>query len=503
MGHALENVKLLPQLFIVGRGTKTVLTDSGLDRRAAGYYSTPDFVAQFLAEQLLHLAPDAESVFDPCVGKEELLAPFIDRELSCTGYDIENFAASHEYVCNFERRDFLEFYAGWKNSSRRKPLPHDLLVANPPYNCHEADYVRANKKRLSDAFPEVGVGNMFAMFVAALIDMAADGAFIGLLTFDSFLTARMHAALRRRIFSQCAVHLVALCPTDLFHQQSADVRTCIIILQKGNQHQLPIVKTANRPPDTRQFKKQLTSGSFSRTPFVDLMLGETDHLQFVIGCPVDVRTLFEGPRLGDVFACATGISTGNDARYISARRRAPFTVPFYKNPGRQRFRYEGVQYIDANFLEISRAVPNFIVRNHHLLFREGISCSSMGVSFAATYLPAGALFGVNANIFPESEDIWWLLAYLNSTLVTYLVRGVLLRTNMITSGYVARIPLISLSAAQKRRLTSIARRAFASGTQPFDAEIAAIDEVIFGAAKISDASREFIQYFCSDLLRST
>lgn len=487
----------------MGRGTKTVLTESGLDRRAAGYYSTPDFVAQFLAARLLELAPDARRVFDPCVGKEELLVPYIERGLICDGYDIEDFSAHHQYECSVERKDFLKYYATWKDSEQRTPLPHDLLVANPPYNCHEADYVRANKKHLSSTFPDVGVGNTFAMFVAALIDMAADRAFIGLLTFDSFLTARMHAPLRRRILSQCAVHLVVLCPTDLFHQQNADVRTCLVILQKGNQHQPPVVATANRPANTSLFKKQLLAARFGNVPLTDLTLGDNDHLQFVIGCPPDVKALFAGPRLGDVFSCATGISTGNDARYLSQRRRAPFTVPFYKNPGRQRFRYQGTQYIDADFLEISRRVPNFIVRNQHLLFREGISCSSMGVSFAATYLPEGALFGVNANIFPESDDIWWLLSYLNSTLVTYLVRGVLLRTNMITSGYVSRIPLLSLKASQKRRLSEIARRAFESGSHPFNAEIAAIDDVVFSAAGISAGSREFIQRFCADLLRAT
>lgn len=493
------------QSLVMGRGTKTVLTDSGLDRRVAGYYSTPDFVAEFLAAQLLKLAPDARRVFDPCVGKEELLAPYIERGLECNGFDIEDFAAHHQYKygCRFERVDFLKYYAEWQSSRHPTSLPHDLLVANPPYNCHEADYVRVNKKRLVGAFPDVGVGNTFAMFMAALIDMAADGAFIGLLTFDSFLTARMHAPLRRRILSQCAVHLVALCPTDLFHQQNADVRTSLVILQKGKNHQPPQVKTANRPSDTLLFRKQLAAGRFVSESLADLTLGENDHLQFIIGCPPDVKALFAGARLGDVFECVTGISTGNDARYLSARRRAPFTVPFYKNPGRQRFRYHGAQYIDADFLEISRRVPNFIVRNQHLLFKEGVSCSSMGVSFAATYLPAGTLFGVNANIFPQSDDIWWLLAYLNSTLVTYLVRGVLLRTNMITSGYVSRIPLIAFSSAEKRRLSAVARRAFESGSHPFESELAEIDDIVFAAAALSARSRTLIGNFCSDLLRTT
>lgn len=494
----------------VGRGTKQVLTNSGLDRRAAGYYSTPSFVAEFMTRELLALAPHAQSVFDPCVGKEEFIAPFLARGIAAEGFDIETFA--HHYRCTFQKADFLESYCRFQaardqsseaSSPAARLLPHDLLIANPPYNCHEAGYVRDNKQQLSAAFAEVGVANTFAMFAAAMIDMARDGAYIGLLTCDSFLTTRMHAPLRRKILSQCALHLVALCPTDLFRSQGADVRTCLIILQKGAAHQPHRVQVANRPRDSALFQEILAARKFQKVKLADLLLdGDRDASEFVIGCPADIKRLFHRNRLGDVFECATGISTGDDRRYLSSRRAPPHTVPFLKNPGSQRFRCDADTFIDANFLEISRKVPNFIVRNQHLLFREGISCSSMGVAFGATYMPAGSLFGVNANIFPAGRDIWWLLAYLNSTLVTYFVRGVLLRTNMITSGYVSRIPIVEFTAQERRRLAAIARSAFESDGAVGD-HIARIDSIVFEAAGICTDSRKIVEHYCSDLVRFT
>ena len=67
----------------------------------------------------------------------------------------------------------------------------------------------------------------------------------------------------------------------------------------------------------------------------------------------------------------------------------------------------------SKFLDISKVIPNFIVRNKNYLFKEGISCSSMGVAFGAAILPKDATFGVNANIIVDESEKWWLLAYLN------------------------------------------------------------------------------------------
>jgi hypothetical protein len=487
----------------VGRGSKTVLTTAGLDRRAAGYYSTPDFVANFLSDKLLSLSPSAGNVFDPCVGNQELLRPFIDRRLQTAGFDIQEYLA--DYQCQFEKRDFLKYYCLWKQDSKRAALPFDLWVANPPYNCHEADYVRKHKHLLQAAFDDVGVANTFAMFISAIIDLSRDGAVIGLITYDSFLTTRMHARLRRKILSMCGVHLIALCPSDLFRGQGADVRTCLLVLEKGAHRQQSLVRAGNRPLNKMEFRERLDRDDFEWLPLADLLLGGgRDSDEFVIGCPQDVKALFSAPRLGEVFECATGISTGNDRRYLSPCAKPPYTVPFYKNPGSRRFRCPETSYMDANFLEIAATVPNFIVRNQHLLFREGISCSSMGVSFGAAYMPAGGLFGVNANIFPAKRDLLWLLAYMNSSLVTYFVRGVLLRTNMITSGYVSRIPLIELSGENRRVLQAVAANALndADGTGQ-ERHIRQIDEVVFAASGITRASQTHILNFSADLVRAT
>ena len=129
----------------------------------------------------------------------------------------------------------------------------------------------------------------------------------------------------------------------------------------------------------------------------------------------------------------------------------------------------------------------------------------MGVTFSACYQPEETTFGVNAKIVCDSSDIWWLLGYLNSSLVTYFVRAVLLRSNMITSGYVSRIPIVPLPQRTKTQIASIAKQAFDEKIENGQAGefVKQIDKAIYEGLALSEDLVCHIQDFCSDLLRRT
>lgn len=485
----------------MGRHFKSVFSEEGIDRRDAGYYSSPDFVARFFCDEMRCINPAGTTVFDPCVGKEELLEPFIREGLRAEGFDCRMYLPAYRSL--FRQIDFLEFFR--EHMQRNEPaLEADFIVANPPYNCHETNYIRDNKPWLRKLFAETGVANMYSMFISALLDLAKPGAVIGLLSFDSFLTAGAHARLRAKILRQCRVHHLILCPTDLFRSQGADVRTCLMILEKKASAPFDAVSISNRPRDVNSFKEILRRKQFKRVSLGDTVLsGALDASEFVIDCPEDVLRLFQFARLNSYAQVITGISTGNDGMYLRADSTAGHNVPFYKNPGSRKFYCSPDAYLPSDFQVIAEGVPNFIVRNRGLLFRSGIICSSMGVKFGACYLPAGGTFGVNSGVFCDESSLWWLLAYLNSSLVHYLVRGVLLRTNMITSGYVARIPVVPFDEESKQLLANLARKAYeleqkgGSGS-PMQLEI---DRLVLEKSGLSSGSREIIDNFCKDIVR--
>lgn len=128
----------------------------------------------------------------------------------------------------------------------------------------------------------------------------------------------------------------------------------------------------------------------------------------------------------------------------------------------------------------------------------------MGVTFGACYLPPNSTYGVNANIICEQDDIWWLLSYLNSSLVSYIVRSCLIRSNMITSGYVSRIPIPKFSAEVKIQLNKIAQEAYENKVNKNDVDnyIRKIDKIIYNYLEIDDDDIHEITYFTNNLLKA-
>ena len=488
----------------MGRHNKAVLNGAGIDRRDTGYYSTPEPVAEFFRRKLLSLNPAPKLVFDPCAGRGELLAPFRDCGARLCGFDVMDMQPGGFF--EFERRDFLLTAAAQDRPPSANGLPDaDIIVANPPYNCHEHDYLREHKKRFAPAFGRGAALNLYSLFIHAIIRSAKPGCLIGLITFDSFLTARGHEELRRLIRRECRIHSLLLCPTDLFRDQGADVRTAILVLQKGPQDAQRI-EVAGRPETTAGFRQVLKTDTFPTCAPEDVCLSSPrDRGEFVVGVPQAVRALFAMPRLGEKFPCKTGISTGNDRTYLSRERREGFSVPFYKNPGKRRFYTEPDAWLRDDYKTAAQNGKNFIIRNRPYIGRPGIACSSMGVAFGAAILPEGSAFGVNANLFPEEKDRWWLLAYLNSSLCNYLVRGVLLRSNMITAGYVARIPAPDMPAAVRQKLEQTAREAYEARPGPAELRgfVEKIDEAAFDACTIPDPDRDGIREFCANIVERT
>lgn len=479
--HSLKTSEISCYLYVfdMARKEKKIYNIEGVDRRKVGYYSTPLFVAEYLTRRMLEIKPNGSLVLDPAVGKEELISGFSHAGVSIESYDVMDFG--EHALSRFHHRDFIEEYMEWKKE-QFFDIPfnndYDYIIANPPYNCHEVDYIQQNKERLKSFFP-IGTYNMYSMFLYAMIDIAKDGCIIGVIVSDSFLTASAHSKLRQYILDNCAIHDLILCPSNLFAKEQADVRTCILILEKGRNNQQKI-RVCNRPKSINDLKKVLANDQVSLVSIDDICLSNNTSLnQFIVDVDPQIISLFtQSPSLGSLYQCLTCISTGNDKKYLSTNPKAGFTVPFYKNPASKRFVGSPDAYLIDNYIEESYRVKDFMVRNKNYVGKKGIACSSMGLPFGAVLLPEGSVTGVNPTIFVDDEDLYWLLSYLNSSLVTYLVRGVLIRSNMVTSGYIAKLPIIKLSNDERRLLASISIEAI-RGTIDCEEAVQRIDSIIF------------------------
>lgn len=483
----------------MGRFEKILVGENGIDRRDSGYYSTPNFICEYLSNELLRLNPKGKKALDPAVGREELIKNFFIHGKKIDSFDI--IEHGNIQYSNFQKKDFIEFYKQQKDSlffQNNINLEYDYYIANPPYNCHEIDYIKKNKTELKKTFEKVGVHNMYSIFLSAIIGCAKEGSLIGVIISDSFLTATMHSGLRQQILDECSIHQLILCPNDLFLSQKADVRTCILILQKGKQFQGKI-EVANRPKNTKELARILEKRDFVKTNIENIVLSKKRTAnQFIIDIDSEILLLFKKHRLGDLFNCVTGISTGNDKKYLSKEKKEGYEIPFYKNPGSKKFIAHPDAYLINDFLNESLIVKDFMVRNKQFIHQEGITCSSMGLPFSACYLPKNTTFGVNPNIFTPKEDLYWVLSYLNSHLITYLVRGILIRSNMVTSGYISQLPIIDFSQKEKQVLTKISKDVIASKLDNENA-IKQINSIVYKNLNLSKSIIEKIEDFALNL----
>jgi hypothetical protein len=129
----------------------------------------------------------------------------------------------------------------------------------------------------------------------------------------------------------------------------------------------------------------------------------------------------------------------------------------------------------------------------------------MGVEFSACYLPQNSAFGVNPNIICEENDIWWLLGYMNSDLVKFIVRGVLIRTNMVTSGYISRLPVPDFSLETKGRISELAKDAYelAKTGKSVSFILEKINSIINHSIKLDDETKLTIKEFCLQIVKRT
>lgn len=484
----------------MARKKKELIDENWIDKRADWYYSTPIFVSKYISDRLIEINPNWKTCLDPAVWKEELLSFLYEKWITIDWFDINNYWEYNK--CNFSNTNFIDFYLEqrWKEIFGSEWLKYDYYIANPPYNCHEIRYIRENKEKLKSAFWLVWVHNMYSMFMSAIIDMSKKWALIWLIISDSFLNSKAHLGLRKKIVDECIIHDIILCPTNLFHDQDADVRTCIIILEKWKWKQNKI-NVINRYEDIEKFKYDLENKNTEKKDINEVILWNREkEFQFIIWVDYNIVSLFsQYKKLWDNFNCITWISTGNDWKFLSKNKSADYNIPFYKNPWKNKFICTPDTYIISDFLNISKWIKDFMVRNKQFLFEEWITCSSMWLPFSACYLPKWSTFWVNANIFCENkEDIFRLLSYLNSSLVTYLVRGVLIRTNMITSWYVSNIPIINLSEYEKKSLWNIAKKVI-NDSYNKDKAIEEIDDILFKNLQLWKEICEKIIYFSKNL----
>lgn len=475
-------------------------------QRAMGQYSTPQETVDYMVNSVLkHLDSHRPTrILDPSTGDGIFIRTLIRSGVSASqlhAFDIDPSAPSPYEGVHFSHEDFLKVEGEEK---------YEAIIGNPPYKSkRQSTYFTENKTFLAEQFKDIGVHNMYSLFIYKGLQLLKENGILSMIVQDSFLTNVYYKHFRNYLLKNAEIKEIILAPRRLFHHGKADVRTSILTLQKKKTHKEEnhVVRLVDRltyqqyenPP--RERVQYLSQQIFEELP----------NYNFAVNVPNEILELFQSnyKPLERVVPIKTGISTGNDKKFLKKEdeiKSKDEWIPFYKNGGsKDEWYYPPRYYLHQDWPIHNRENDNFTLRNSSYFYKEGITCSSMGVKFSASYLPEGSLFGVNANLFPEEQsDLFYLLGLLNSTLVKYILRKVLNRTNMVTSGYIKKIPYISPSKEKKqivcqnvKKLVEGKRLDPAYSTQPLHEEI---DNIIFDVYGISKEQRAHIKEFCDNML---
>lgn len=479
-------------------------------KRALGQYSTPVRTVDYMIRKIKTLtSASVPLILDPAAGDgifiERLLRHGFPPE-SVHGFDIDPQAVqSIAHLPRIKHQDFLTFTGG----------SYDCIIGNPPYKSkRESKYIKSRKAALEQQFQAIGIQNMYSMFIHHAIANVKEGGVICFIVQDSFLTNVYYRKFRRYLLDHCLIEEILLAPRKLFHHTHADVRTAIVTLIKctGEEHAEKRSSHLMRLVDRLEKEEEYDSPPEHKVQILEQRYFENmEHYNFCINVPVSIHKLIsETPvKLGHVVQGGTGISTGNDAKFLKKASELAETetdwVPFYKNGGmRDAWYYHTPYRIHKDWESPSRRYQDFMARNSRYYFQEGITCSSMGAAFSASYMPPGCLFGVNANFFADDrEHLFYVLALLNSTLVKYIVRAVFNRTNMVTAGYLKRLPYVEPDSSRKRRIAAIAeqivKRKQADPGYDASGDERIIDASIYEIYGISEADRLKMETFCNNI----
>jgi len=473
--------------------------------RTLGAYYTPKLTVKYIVEKTLPYIKKDSKILDLAAGDGVFLREFIKNKVNSNqlyAYDIDHLAINElkKITTNVFQKDSLTELEG----------SYDIIIGNPPYSSNECNYIKKNRALLKKEYYPIPPSNLYSLFCVSAIRHLKEGGIMSIIVLDSFVSNVYYKPFREFLLNKCKIKEILLAPRKLFYSVDANVRTAILTVEKCSgfdkikERNENIVRLIDRTETEEEYFNPKKIQEVKQEYFLDL-----PDSTFFVNVPKNIIELIRksNKRLGDVLSGGTGISTGNDKQFLKPAKEVkgnPEWVGYYKNGIRRAYYYEPGMFIEKDYKKHSSKIKNYMLRNEQFFFKEGITCASVGVGFSASYLPAGNLFGVNANFFAKNKtELFYALGLLNSKVVRYMLKAVLNRTNNISSKYIKKLPYLEPSAKEKEKIANeiedIVNKLKLNSEYDFSKQQNMFDEYFFNIYGVSDNDRKLIEDFSGDI----
>ena len=320
------------------------------------------------------------------------------------------------------------------------PASFDAIVMNPPYlSTRTMD--DTTRKFLRSHF-SAAAGDLYTAFIELGISLLAEGGCISTVVQQSFLSIARYRRLRLSLLHEHNLLSSIILGTGAFPSRPGEkVNNVIITVQRRKARQESSEEDGEAGPALYFHRladdKQLTLSQQGAQNLVAQITGQP----FAFHCPPDVSAIFSKyPQMADrslQFDLTNGLFTCNNQLFIKSaaqvealpsleerERYVPYDKGgghkwFHATPHRLDWGTDGQSIRDYRVQRgQSRSLPG-----EQFYFQPGVTYSYIGTKgFKARLLSEGAVFDIASSaIFSRRFDLDYLLGFLNSALVAYLL----------------------------------------------------------------------------------
>jgi hypothetical protein len=386
-------------------------------------------------------------------------------------------------------------------SDRLRPASFDVIVGNPPYvNIRQLakSMSTAQMARLRQRFSTArGNFDLYVLFIERAVELLKPDGRCGLIVPGKWATLAYAQRCREMLLKQTTIEqVVDLSDARAFSGTS--VFPHVLVFRKHVAH------------DGHQVvHSQYTGKAIQRVPQRSL---HASAIQLLPSIDVESRTTTRP--LGELVKLACG-TAGYSAEKIAQRLRDADAAPYLEsqeadfitsgNIDRYAIRIGNVRYLNRDYARpvLPLNIPELTAAKRQLFSTPKIVIAGMSRRLEAAWDDRGLALGVQ--VFAASDcklDAWYLLALLNSKLLSYLF-ATRYAAKRLSGGYLAinklqlaQLPVAMPSTAQLRLLANLGRQQHVgcnkSGTasDPLDAQI---DRLVYQLYKLDAAEMDRVE----------
>jgi len=379
------------------------------------------------------------------------------------------------------------------SSVARHPLSerYDAVVANPPYVGRKL-LPRDLKAELKELYPE-SHQDLCAAFIQRGLDLLEPGGRLGFIAQASLLHLPTYRDLRKHLVEKERLITIVDAGPGVFPLQTGEkVNSALVVVEHpagecadaAEDSLATFIDLASEQDKEPALSALSTGGSYPGPARVYCRAPRDfeghPRYAFAYRCPPAIPVMVRRfDKLGAVAEVRQGLATTDNKRFVrywwdvDPSQRGSRWFPYVKGAGSERW-YSPILHV-VNWANegaeikatVSGSYPylkgksGWVVKNEQFYFQEGLTFSFVNTrTLAVRRLPGGCIFDVGGSaLFAEEGTLDFLLAYLNSSVMTAIAR-LFNPTINFQVGDIRDLPVMPLPQRIRNDLSQIAHECY-------------------------------------------